>query len=156
MTCHHCGTHSDAQKGGMRQQIFLLFFFHIKTAVMACHVITLIWLHKPSVKSLHITQAITQPKMPKLHNKTQVSRLTFWGFGAQMINSWKISEEKLFFGDFSTHEKQKILARAAWFSRIFQVFKAIFWFLWVWNKLRFCNRQSQKRSKNDPNPTFFV
>ena len=34
-------------------------------AVVACHVIMLSWLHKMSVKSLHITQAITQLKIAK-------------------------------------------------------------------------------------------
>ena len=69
-------------------------------------------------------------KCPNYTKKIQGSRLIFWRFGAQMIDSWKISENKLFFGEFSTHEKRKILACAAWFSGIFQVFEAFFWFLW--------------------------
>ena len=83
---------------------FLLIFFGLKIKlqhfpVMACHVITLIWLHKPSVKSLHITQAITQPKIAKNAQITQKNTsfkahfLTFWG-----PNDWflKHFRKKLF------------------------------------------------------------
>ena len=79
--------------------------------VMACHVKTPIWLHKLSVKVLHITQSVTQSKIAKnclnytkIH-KFQGSFLTFfcrkYRFSKRFWKTlicWKISNLK-------THEK---------------------------------------------------
>ena len=44
----------------------------LDSTVMACHGTKSLWLHKIWLEALHITQAVTQQKSPKLHEKTHV------------------------------------------------------------------------------------
>jgi len=103
------------------------------------------------VKSLHITQAITQPKIAKNAQITQKNTsfkahfLTFWGPNDWFLNDFRKKNDLLVRFQLMRNEKLSHVWPdfLEFFRFLNQVHEVSFWFLWVENEVRFSDRQEK-------------